>query len=416
MSPAESSAAGPLGDHAGSEPGRAGSPEGGTQPDGDDHLRPSPRNDFGAGGAASGRVSTLPHFTADREVRVLSEARRVAREVLAVGAAEADRRGRLPADNLPALADAGLFGLADPASGVSASALAAVHAVLAGACGVTAFVWSQHHSPLRRLATSPNRRLAEQWLPAVRRGAVICGTAFSHLRAPRPALTVEHRGASLRLRGRAPWVSGWGVAEAYLVGGRLPDGSVAWVWLPGDRAGAAVATPLETTVMAAAGTVSLEVDLELPADLLVDVEDAETWAAADAASTRRPSAPALGIVERVVAELAPPHPHAADAAPLVRSLEAGARAIWARSAQPGPDDRAESVLLGLEAAAGLVAARGGRASLAGDLAGRLAREATFYVVQAQTAAGRRATLARLTTRVAATTPTPPSADRGRPVL
>lgn len=415
MSPAESSATGPLGDHPGPGTGQTGSPQEGTHRGAGDRLRPSPRDDSGADGATSARVCTLPHFTADRDIRALSAARRVASEVLAVGAAEADRRGRLPADNLPALADAGLFGLADPAADVSPAALAAVHAVLAGACGVTAFVWSQHHSPLRRLATSPNRRLAEQWLPAVRRGAVICGTAFSHLRAPRPALTVEHTGASLRLRGHAPWVSGWGVAEAYLVGGRLPDGTVAWVWLPGDRASGAVATPLETTVMAAAGTVSLEVDLELPADLLVDVEDAETWAATDATSTRRPSAPALGIVERVVAELAPPHPHADDAAPLVRSLETGARAIWARSARPGPDDRAESVLLGLEAAAGLVAARGGRASLAGDLSGRLSREATFYVVQAQTAAGRQATLARLAARVAVTAPAPPPADRGRPV-
>lgn len=415
MSPAETATSGSLGDQPGPGADHSGSAELGTEGDGGDHVGPPPVTDAGGDDTVSAVASTLPRFVADEELRALSEARRVAHEVLAAGAADADRSGRLPPDNLPALAAAGLFSLADPASGVSARALAAVHAILAGACGVTAFVWSQHHSPLRRLAASPNRRLAEQWLPALRRGAVLCGTAFSHLRAPRPAVTVERIGRSLRLRGRAPWVSGWGLAEAYLVGARLPDGNVAWVWLPGDRAAHAVATPLATTVMAAAGTVSLEVDLELPAELLVDVEDAEAWAAADAASTRRPSIPALGIVERVVAELAPPHPHAADAVPLVGSLATAARAIWGHYDRPRPHDRAESVLLGLEAATGLVAARGGRASLVGDLSGRLAREATFYVVQAQTAAGRQATLARLAARAATVAPGPPPDERGNPI-
>ena len=91
-------------------------------------------------------------------------AERVANDVLAPRAEAVDRATTIPAENLAALATAGMFGLAGPvaAGGADAGPLTArrVVATIGGACGATFFVWVQHHGVVRTLRGTDRPELA----------------------------------------------------------------------------------------------------------------------------------------------------------------------------------------------------------------------------------------------------------------
>jgi len=80
----------------------------------------------------------------------------------------------------------GLFGLFGPDE-VPGRAAREIYEILAGACGVTFFVWVQHHAPVRLLQASPNAGLRQRWIPRLVSGQVLGGVAFAHLRRPGPA-------------------------------------------------------------------------------------------------------------------------------------------------------------------------------------------------------------------------------------
>ena len=328
------------------------------------------------------------------DVPVVAAARRVAAEVLAPAAADVDGADRIPATHLRALAAAGLFGL----HGSSRSTARAVYEALAGACGGTFFVWVQHHAPVRLLAASPNRPLADRWLPALRSGDVLGGVAFAHLRRPDPPPVVAERVAGgYVLSGEAPWVTSWGMAGMFAVAARCGDG-VVFVALPGDRGEAS--EPLPLAVMQASRTVRLSLDGVHVADedVLDELPFAE-WSARDRTVTAQPNPAAFGVAATCVRLLGEAGSEAA--APLADE--------WAecrdRSYAAPTDDldrlvelRAWSLELAVRAAYALVAATGGRAMTLDHPAQRLLREASFYAIQAQTPALRAATLARLTAR------------------
>ena len=342
--------------------------------------------------------------------RLVSAARRLADDLLAPTAETTDQASVVPAERLHALAAADLYGLSGPVEAGGSSAPAAisrlVYEALAGACGVTFFVWVQHHAPVRMLAASGNRELRERWLPALCRGDVLGGVAFAYLRRPgRPAVSARPAAGGWMVDGEAPWVTSWGLAGLCAVAARAGDEVVLFA-LAADPPPPAVSAspPLRLAAMAASATVRLKLDgLFVPAGDIITTLPFAQWQARDRLATARPHPAPLGVASRAVRLLSEATEHAAVAA-LAAELDACRQHAYGLEADE--DDgaaltamvrgRAWGLDLALRAASALVAATGGGAMALTHPGQRLVREAAFYSIQAQTLEVRQATLERLT--------------------
>ncbi len=348
-------------------------------------------------------------------------ATRVADTVLTPNAEQVDRTGVIPSSHFTALADAGLFGLAAPTpsggSAMDAGEVRRVIAAIGGACGATFFVWVQHHGVVRAVATTANDTVAAR-LGDLCDGRLIAGTAFAHVRrSGTPAISASRVDGGWRLDGTAPWATSWGIASMFSVAAVTADGRLVWVLLDVDPAcgpdgGVAGlrASPLDLPVFGATGTVALDVDGVIVSDeQVLAVERLVEWQFADRRRAALGQPATLGITDRVVRHLdvfgeAVSDDAVADAASRLRS-ELGRR--WddddrLRAALDGPDadgaiasaseHRAACLDLARRSTTAFLAAVGGRGMDRAHPAQRLAREADFYVIQAQTVDGRRATL------------------------
>lgn len=326
--------------------------------------------------------------------------------MLAPAAEATDRADVVPRSHLEALAGAGLYGLFCP----PAAPLAATRSVfeaLAGACGVTFFVWVQHHAPVRMLAASDNTGLRDRHLADLCGGRTLGGVAFAYLRRPGPpAVTARAVPGGYRIDGEAPWVTSWGLAGLYAVAARLGD-RVLFVAVPG-RAGPAVrpSAPLALAAMGASSTVRVAFD-----GLMVGHDDviAETgfgaWQDRDRVATAQPNPAAFGIAATCVRLMAGRSDAAAAA--LADELDDCRNRSYALADERRTDSthlaalvdaRARALGLAVRAATALVASAGGRGMARDHPAQRLLREAAFFTIQAQTPDLRRATLAQLVAR------------------
>jgi alkylation response protein AidB-like acyl-CoA dehydrogenase len=308
----------------------------------------------------------------------------------------------VPVANLRLLADAGLYDLL----GLAPAELREVHETLAGACGVTSFVWEQHHTPVRLLAAA--RGEGDPTLARLRSGELLAGIAFAYLRrAGPPAMTARATpaggGGGLVVDGEAPWVTSWRLADRFAVAARLVDagGDVVFFLMDGASppAGVHASAPLALAAMNASSTVRLRFDgVRVPDDDVISVQPYDTWRAADRLATARPRPPVFGVARTCVRLLGDAGDELAD-----ELADCRARADALLDDDRTHDEhlanltaaRAWSSELAVRAATALVVAGGGRSILRSDPAQRLLREAAFLTIQAQTADLRAATLARL---------------------
>ena len=349
----------------------------------------------------------------------LERARRVADEVLYPAAQTTDVAPLVPRANLEALRDAGLHGLQGPADvpgglGAGHAAARPILEAITGGCGATAFVFAQHHGAVRRVAVGDGPARAA-WLPRLCDGSTLAGIGFAYLRRPgSPAVRATPDGDGWRLDGEAPWITGWGLADVFVLMGRADDGRVVTVAVdhPYERDDLAPGPPQRLAAMGATGTVALSLrGLRTTPQDLVSVQSDDAWRRRDLAGSAMPSAAPLGIADRSIRLL---EERAADPASVLRAqLEERRIAADARSAEIAAavvaDDAAEALARALaegsaerdrgldlarRATDALVAASGGGAMSLDHPAQRLSREATFYLIQAQTGDLRAATLAR----------------------
>lgn len=343
------------------------------------------------------------------EESLVSAAWRIADDLLAPAAEATDRAALVPRDHFEALADAGLMGLSAPTglggTGSSPATVRAVFEALAGGCGATFFTWVQHHAPVRALVASANEGARHRWLGRLCRGDVLGGVAFAYLRRPGPPAVraTPVAGGGYRVNGEAPWVTGWGLIDVLAVSAATADGRVVTFLTPPDAPGLSPSRPLDLSVLGATGTVRLRFDdLVVPSEAVVTDVTLAAWREHDAVAVAQPQPAAFGIAERCLRLL--------DAAGLP---DADSRAVGSLAAEvsrcrshgyaladeklSGKDPaaldtqladlvaaRAWSLELAARTAHALVVVSGGRAMHRDHPAQRLAREAAFYLVQAQT--------------------------------
>ncbi len=336
-------------------------------------------------------------------------AARIADEVLFPAAQDVDRADRIPDRNLAALADAGLFGLVGPVlhGGLDLDASAARRAMadVGSGCGATFFVWVQHHGVVGRLRASQNAALVEKHLAAFCAGRSLAGTAFAHVRrSGPPAIRATRIDGGWRLDGNAPWATSWGLADWFSVAAESDDGELVWALLPGRSPQGVSATALALPVFRATATVALRFDgCLVPDERVLAVESGDAWRRADRRHASLGQPAVLGVADRAQRLLADEGDDLTMAAAEALAAELGSR--WRADdelvrALAGGDDaitdasnhRAACLDLARRSTTALLAAVGGRGMDLSHPAQRLAREADFYVIQAQTADGRAATL------------------------
>lgn len=357
-------------------------------------------------------------MTAATATPSLEAATTLAEELLRPAAERVDQQG-VPRSHLDALAAAGLLAVTAPVDvggcGQPAAIGREVAEVLAGACGATWFVWTQHALPLATLLRSDNLTLRSRLLPAMTTGPVLAGVAVAHLRRPGPpAVTAVRSGQGWRFDGQVDWMTSWGLCDVLLLGAVTDDGRLVLAFVdareqPGLRAGA----PMRLAAMQATHTVALELTGLLVADAdIAEVTDAGSWLATDQLKTANPSPHTFGLQAEVVRRLreVARRRHDADAAALADALGSEGSRLRARAYAlidevPAADRiderlqvRAASLELVVRSAAALVTASGGGAMALGAAPQRLAREAMFHLVQAQTGPVRAATLQLLAER------------------
>jgi alkylation response protein AidB-like acyl-CoA dehydrogenase len=302
-------------------------------------------------------------------------ARRLADELLFPAATGTDAADLVPRANLDALADAGLYGIAGPPDAGGAdldeAGIAAVLEALAYGCLTTAFVWVQHHAPVRAVAAA-DPALRDRWLAPLCTGRARAGIAFGGLLGAQPLLNARPAGDGWVLDGQSPWVTGWGRVDLLLVAARHGT-DVVLTLVDAAPAATLTAEPLRLVAVNASGTVTLRLDGHpVPPDRVVGVQPHAYVLARDAARLRLNGSLALGLVARCCALLGP--------SPLDAELAAARTALTAADPPALPAARAQAAELALRAAAALVTSTGSRSILAGQHAERLARESLFLLV------------------------------------
>jgi len=216
---------------------------------------------------------------------------------------------------------------------------------LAGACGLTTFVFLQHVAAVR-------------YVPDLRG---LGGIALAHVRYPGPPCV---RAAHHRLNGEAPWFTGWGLLEQAVVAAHAEDGP--WLYLVKTRELEA-SEPLGLCAMGASATVSLKFQ-DVPGQPIRPFDDPpEPWI------DLRDAALPLGAATEALKGL--------PTGALHEQRDDLRQRLYAQRGNPR-ELRMEAVDLGLRATQANLIVAGGRGNRLDHPAQRLAREALFYAVMA----------------------------------
>ncbi len=342
--------------------------------------------------------------------QILAEARRLADEVFRPNAEAADQgdSGGQVAENVRLLGAAGYFGLgiSPEFGGMGADDVTRREftELMASACGVTAFTQQQLHAGGGFVGGGRNQDLRREKLPLFASGQERCGVAFSHLRRPGPPMVrAERAPGGYRVSGTAPWVTGWGVMDSFILGAmRLPEEDHIYFYVPkaGNEAGLIPGPRIPLVVMNASDTVEVAMDgLFLPDDYVLYERPAEAMKRGDYCSISGhvflPLGGARGSVHylRTLAEKRGNEVFAHAAEELTREINAcrhealtwsGACADQADYKEHALHARAAAIVLAVRAAHATVTATGGSAHLLSMPPQRLLREAIFYTTTAQT--------------------------------
>jgi len=340
--------------------------------------------------------------------QLLDQTKASAIGLLTNNAASVDQASAIPAENLAAISEVGLYSMVVPTElgglGLQPAQTRHIMRLLGGACGATAFSFAQHHSLAGAVAKSENVELRKRWLGPLS-ADVLGGTAFAHIRRPGPPAIIATRTSNgWRLDGEAPWVTSWGNAKAFSVAAVSEAGELVWVLVPGVGSSLMVPSePMQFMVLNATSTVRLRFEgVVVPESDVIAVQSYASWQSFDQRISVRPNPLCLGVgdkaLELLMAKGSDPGGHFAEC---WSETVARAKAASLLVDEQGGDVaqiaavRSECILEVQRLTTALLAAVSGLGTTLEHPAQRLAREALFYVVQAQSADGKAATLAAL---------------------
>ena len=321
--------------------------------------------------------------------------------VLAPTAATSDTEG-VPRSHLDALAAVGVLGPA-----YAASEQREIAEILSGADGSTWFCWTQHRTPTEWITNSPNDALRNRWAHRVATGDALAGVAFAHIRRPGPASVVAtRREGGWSVSGQLNWVTSWTISDVIAMVAETEDGQlVRFVTEPKRREGLLADLPLELAAMGGTHTCPVQLDKLIVRDAdVIDVVDKQSWVSRDAVGTANAAPHLFGVTRAAAGLLLATAEERNDAAARELAIELVERVRTVRAQAYDLADQPEghlderlhlrSVALDLASTAttAAVTARSGDAIRLSDPSQRLAREALFYLVQAQTSSLRTQTL------------------------
>ncbi|MEE1736343.1 acyl-CoA dehydrogenase family protein [Streptomyces sp. BE147] len=355
-------------------------------------------------------LATPPDLAAEPLVLAVT---RVAVDVLRPVAERTAEEG-VPRSHLDALARCGAHGLVSyepaPGSGVSRNRVTReVHEILSAVDPSTWFVFVQHYALVKALVRSGETTPAARWLPALLTGGKLATAGFAYLRHPRPPVTAEQVDGGWLLRGRVPWMTGWGLADMAIIGAVTPDDRALFVradCVPGS--GLVRVPSRELWAMRGTHTAAVELrDVLVPPQDVISIGPRSDWSRDYDLENANCHPAVLGHIRAAVDLLLGAAPRAgatfgtlahrlAEEAARLRAESYALRDEYApeEEVEARIENRAAILDLGVRAATACVAATGGRAVQFGDTAGRLAREAQFHLIQAQTSQLREAVARR----------------------
>jgi alkylation response protein AidB-like acyl-CoA dehydrogenase len=272
---------------------------------------------------------------------------------------------------------------------------------LSAACLTTAFILTQRAGAVRRIAEGFNPELARELLPLLLSGEQFATVGISHLttsrrHAARPALLAEPTPQGWLFEGQTPWVTGALDAEWIVTGAEQPDGTQIVCAVSTKWNGVAIVEPERLLALSASCTCAVNFHaVQVPREYLLAGPEKNVLNLPGGAKTGGLATSALALghtqaaLELIRAEAALRGELAAIALELSREqqslVELMLTLVEARgSAEPGSsgagDLRARANSLALRSSQAALAACKGAGYVQGHPAGRLCREALFFLV------------------------------------
>lgn len=320
--------------------------------------------------------------------------------------AETDRTGTWPVEQLQLCGKAGVFewflAAEHGGQGWTDDLVTRGYLKLSEACLATTFIITQRTGACRRIAGGTNSELKERLLPDLVRGATFATVGISHLTTSRrhlgkPALSATREQNGWRLNGFAPWVTGGEAADHVVVGAVVldpqgaPTSEEVLLAVPSNLQGVSTPDPFAMVALTASRTGQVQLDNVLVPDEYLIAGPVE--AVLKHGIGARPGGPqtstlALGSAAASLSILR-------DEASRRPDLEAALEALAAEHAEVVVDLHAaasgtptcsseslrqRSNSLALRASQAALTATKGAGYLADARAGRLCREALFFLV------------------------------------
>lgn len=321
-------------------------------------------------------------------------------------AAETDRSGAWPAEQMRLCGEAGVFEWFLPVElggqGWSDDLVTRGYLALSEACLTTTFIITQRTGACRRIAGGENDELKQRLLPDLVSGASFATVGISHLTTSRrhlgkPALAAKRVEGGWRLNGFAPWVTGAEAAQHVVVGAVVhnhtgePTADEVLVAAPTDLPGVSTPAPFEMVGLTASrtGPVKFE-DAVVPDELLVagPIESVLRHGVGGGTGGPQTSTLALGAAAASLAILREEADRRPDLSGVAEAFDAEHAEVLAdliATAGGSPPCSSESLRqrsnsLVLRASQAALTATKGAGYLADAPAGRLCREALFFLV------------------------------------
>lgn len=267
---------------------------------------------------------------------------------------------------------------------------------LSQACLTTTFILTQRNGACSRIVGSANREQAERLVPDLLSGESFATVGISHLTTSRrhlskPVLAATPTDGGFRLDGYSPWVTGAAHARTVVVGATLPDGRQILAAVDTRRPGVAPGPPLPLVGLSASHTGELRfAGARIPAGEVLAGPEPNVMSAGTGARTGglQTSCLAIGLAGAAIGLVAREKVARAELGSAEEGLERERAALEAdllASAAGCPprtadDLRARANSLALRSAQAALAAAKGSGYVVGHPAGRLCREALFFLV------------------------------------